>query len=384
MRSRGEGRGRIFRRAPKKSGDWKSGGSRFWWIAYTGPKRKHDGSFVWGEIRESTATEDEKKAQAFLRKRLREVGNHRAGVRRFRGPSAERITLEELLRGLEQDYEIRGRTSRKQLRSYLKHVRGFFKGVEALAVTSDRIRDYIAARQRQGAAASTINHETKAIGRAFALAADKIAFAPNIITLREDNIRQVYFTNEQADATLDEIRKLDSDAHDFYAWLNLTAMRPKAIAALQWGSLDREKDEWTIDLSAKDDKSRYGRPLPVDGLLKEIIERRLKARSFGCPWIFSYHGNPANPGWLQKHVFNAALKALKLPSGRKEGYTPYDLKRTALRTIRRSGTPEERAMRISGHLTSSTFRRYNLTDVEDLRQDLARRDEYLRKQRRES
>ncbi|HEY3124144.1 MAG TPA: hypothetical protein VGK70_08775, partial [Thermoanaerobaculia bacterium] len=157
-----------------------------------------------------------------------------------------------------------------------------------------------------------------------------------------------------------------------------------AIAALQWGSLDREKDEWTIDLSAKDDKSRYGRPLPVDGLLREIIERRLKARSFGCPWIFSYHGNPANPGWLQKHVFNAALKALKLPSGRKEGYTPYDLKRTALRTIRRSGTPEEHAMRISGHLTSSTFRRYNLTDVEDLRQDLARRDEYLRKQRRES
>jgi len=47
----------------------------------------------------------------------------------------------------------------------------------------------------------------------------------------------------------------------------------------------------------------------------------------------------------------------KIVTGRKSGgKTPYDLKKTALRTLRQAGVSEERAMIFSGHKTASTFR----------------------------
>ena len=69
---------------------------------------------------------------------------------------------------------------------------------------------------------------------------------------------------------------------------------------------------------------------------------------------------------------------MELPSG-EEGFRPYDLKKTALRALRRSGIPEERAMYFSGHKTANTFRRYDLTDHEDNAEDMARVSAYRRK-----
>ena len=57
-----------------------------------------------------------------------------------------------------------------------------------------------------------------------------------------------------------------------------------------------------------------------------------------------------------------------LQPGRQGGLTFHDTRRTAIRNLIRAGVDQTVAMRISGHRTDSTFRRYNITSEDDLRE----------------
>ncbi len=123
-----------------------------------------------------------------------------------------------------------------------------------------------------------------------------------------------------------------------------------------------------IHLDPKDAKTRKGRSLAVVGPLRSVLERRLKARRLDTQLIFHRvsRGRPAQPVLRFSKMWRKALEAAKLPPG----LLPYDLRRSAIRNLIRAGVSQTVAMKISGHRTDSTFRRYDIASMDDVAQAL--------------
>jgi hypothetical protein len=143
------GDGRLFQR-PR---------SPFWWCAYHLRGR---------EYRESTAETDEKKAQKYLNRKLKEIHADQIGARVFVTPKQERITVSELLDALVTRYELKGKRS-PQFDSHLARIRVHFGYMRAIDVTAEMADCYIKERKRQ-ARPATVNRETQLLGQAFRLA----------------------------------------------------------------------------------------------------------------------------------------------------------------------------------------------------------------------
>ncbi len=114
-----------------------------------------------------------------------------------------------------------------------------------------------------------------------------------------------------------------------------------------------------ITLNAEETKSGYSRAVPI---LKGDMRKWLKCahdNTNGCPFVFNRIGEPIKNfrrTW-QTACASAGIPDLKF----------HDLRRTAVRNMRRAGVPQVVRMRITGHRTDSMERRYNIVDVEDLR-----------------
>jgi len=118
---RRHGAGRVFQR-----------GSVFW-IAYCLRGK---------EFRESAKTDDPKKAERFLKHRLKETGADVIGAKSFVTPQSQRTTVTELLDALERDLRLREKLS-PSVTSNVKHLRAYFGAMRAVDVNADCVARYI-------------------------------------------------------------------------------------------------------------------------------------------------------------------------------------------------------------------------------------------------
>jgi integrase len=345
------GQGRIYRRE----------GSAFWWCAY----------YLRGkQYRQSTEEADEKKAQKFLARKLKEVHADQIGARPFVGPQQERITVSELLDALEADYKLRKKDS-PQFKAHLKPIRERFGTWRALEVTAEAVDKFIT-ELLEDKAPATVNRSTQLLAQAYQLAVDRkrLSTAPSIRHLSEKgNERQGFFTDSDFRKV---VENLPVYLQDFARFGYLTGWRKGEIASLRWEDVDGD----VIRLRAENSKNGESRIITVNGELEELIERRRVARqvkiqsaSVLAEFVFHHDGDPIVD---MRKAWATACRMAGI-----KGRLFHDLRRTAVRNMVRAGVPEKVAMSISGHKTRSIFDRYNIVSEKDLRDAMQRTQTYL-------
>jgi integrase len=339
-----KGLGRLYRR----------GG--IWWIRYG-----HRGQ----DLRESSGSHRKDDARALLLKRLQEIG--RPG---FVDPVAERrVLVADLFDALLLDYQNNGRRSLPTLGWRLVPLRAFFAFERAVDVTEHGVERYKRARLNDEKAPATVNRELAALKRAFRLGLRqrRIASIPEITLLAEHNVREGFIDAPGLEVL---IGQLPNYLQDFTRFAFYSGWRRGEITTLGWEDVDRAGGR--IMLRRRYSKSGEPRLLPLMGELPALIERRWLARALVgvdgstslSPLVFHRDGRAVGDF---RRAWSTATTAAGFP-----GLLFHDLRRSAVRTFELSGITQSTAMRLTGHKTASTYRRYAITSESDLRAALSR------------
>jgi integrase len=336
------GLGRIFKRGS------------VYWIAYY-----HRGK----EYRESSESESETQARKLLKRRLGEM--HSGAFI----PNEDRLTFNEVVEGLKDDYRVNERRSLKTVEFYIPHLRGFFGFDRAVDITPDRVKAYQVKRLQEKASNATVNREVAILGRMLSLAfnAGRLSRKPRFQMLDENNTRQGFLEHGDFVRLLGNLPGHLKPVTEF---LYLSGWRKGEAQKLEWREVDLKGQ--VVRLRIENSKNKEARILPLTGRLLYLFQERHEERRLDCPYVFHRKGQRIGDF---KKAWKTACKESKLA-----GTLVHDLRRTAARNLSRAGVPETVAMEITGHKTRSMYRRYRIVDEKDLREATEKLQSHLESQ----
>jgi len=358
------GQGRVFERP----------GSPYWYVAYYAhsKEQREPARHVRTGAKLEATEKNHHEAERWLKHRLGEITAEQHGGRPFVGPQQERVTVNQLLNALEQDYKLRDKWTVK-IASVVKPLVEHFGTWKAVEVTSDAVGKYIEDLREDGLQNSTINHRTQLLRQAFKVGMRNkvVSAAPYIPRLSEvGNERQGFFETADFEAV---VSHLPEYLQDFARFGFLTGWRKGSITSLRWSDVGED----VIYLRAENSKSRKPETMPIEGELLSIIERRRNAAVLEgengskrfAEFVFHRKGLPI--GDCRK-AWATACKAANV-----DHRLFHDLRRTASRNMISAGVPQAVAMKITGHRTDSMFRRYAIVNEEQKREALAKTQKYI-------
>lgn len=175
--------------------------------------------------------------------------------------------------------------------------------------------------------------------------------------VKETTVRQGFLTDGQYAALRDA---LPPELRSLFVCGYVSGCRKNELTVLHWSQVDF--DDGTVTLEKNAPKNGDARSFPI---LKGDMRKLLKADWLShqkhwpkSPWVFNREGERIID-------FRGSWKKACAAAGVPELHF-HDLRRTAVRNMRRAGVPQVVRMKISGHKTDSMERRYNIVDADDL------------------
>jgi integrase len=345
---RSRGNGTVYRRG------------NVWWLQY----------FVGGRhLNESSGSTDEAEARRQLKVK---IGETAAGKAILPG----RATIGDLCALVMDDYRVRELRDAKVVEwRYKANVAKALGRLPASRFGSAQVKQYILQRQAAGASNATINRELSIVRRGFKLGYEAepklVHLVPVIHKLPEDNARQGFLEPDQYEKLLEQL-PLNLKAL-FVAGYH-TGARKNELRRIEWGWVDLRAG--LIRLPGSITKNKKPRTLPIYGDMRRWLERQRETCPADCVWVF--HGVKKHPVDAHLNGWVDACKRAGMP-----GLLFHDLRRSAVRNMKKAGLQDMEAMRISGHLTRNIFDRYNIIDEDDLADAGKRLEEYAAKRKQD-
>jgi len=268
-----------------------------------------------------------------------------------RAPAPRMVDLEALLL---RDYELRERKSIGRASAAWCHLRDHFTTFEAVRGYELTLR-YALARRAEGAAAATVRYEIAVLGRSLTIAARHgiLASKPMLARPSVNNARQGFVERHQIRRLL---AALPQPVRDMTFFAYVTGWRRQEVLGLRWDHVWLDAGIVRLDAGASKNGQARSFPVAAHPELRRMLERRYLERV--GPNVFHRRGRPV-------HEFDKPWKTACESAG--VGHTLFhDLRRSAVRNMERAGVPRSVAMQLTGMKTESIYRRYAITNEEDL------------------
>lgn len=351
------------RKRPRQRGSggiFRPNGGRIYWIAYTsGGKRRF----------ESSKSDQLEVAQNLLTERLSKI---QKGV--IVTPKQGRLKLSEALATVVNDQKINGRKSDEHTQRRIdKHILKYFDGDRRMnTITTSDLTAYVNHRLEEKAAPASCNQEIAIIRRAFRLAVrngDLAAKPEHFPMMKLDNARQGFVEPDELEAIL---KHLPDYLHAPLRFAFETGWRLNSeVLPMTTAQVDLKVGIARLEPGTT--KNKDGRTFFLTASLRKILKAQLlsieelQAKGIICPYVFHLpSGKQIKGGFIRKH-WNAARKEAGYP-----GKLFHDFRRSAVRTLERSGVPRSVAMKMVGHKTEAMYRRYAIVDEQMLREATAK------------
>jgi integrase len=343
--------------------------SKFWYVLYY-----QDGR----QVRENSKTTDYQAAYDMLVSRRRDSVEGRqpvSDIRKLRYEDLRDTYIEDLkIGGKESLYERKDESGHAEVTFRgLDHFNKFFKGVSASLITTDKIREYIHWRQKEGNSDPTIRRQLVHLRAMFKLAhKEQKLFSMPYFPMPKDSEAIGQYIDPAKFAGL--LLHLPGLLRPFFTFLYHTGCRVGAAKQITWPMVS--KDGTVIEIPAAIMKAR--RPLTImlvgPGLGPVAVELGKLFRRSGDTVFYTVNYRAE---W-QKACTKVGL-GIRTKTRTFDGVRIHDLRCSAAINLVDAGVSEDMVMKIGGWKTKAMFSRYNVANKDRLRAAMEKGGRHVQK-----